>query len=205
MSLYTLKPRFQRALGGVEGQLVAWGVPADGLTASAVGAAGLAAALHTLGWDARWPGLWLVPVLALARLTLNALDGQVARLSGTARPWGLVLNEVGDRAADLVFLAPLALVGPVSPRLGLAALCLMLLSSLVGLLGAVLGAGRLTLGAFAKADRMVALAVLYGLALALDAAWPLTALFVLVLVGSLVTLAQRLAWLRAACRVEEGR
>lgn len=196
MSLYTLKPRFQTALGGVETRLVERGVKADWLTLGAVGVAATAATLHSLGWEAQRPALWLIPPLAVVRLALNALDGQVARRSGTARPWGTVLNEVGDRLGDLLFLVPLALVGPVDARLGLLALCLMLLTSLVGVLAASLGASRLTSGVLAKADRMVALAVLYALALALGATWPLTALFWLILVGSLVTLIQRLARLR---------
>lgn len=196
MSLYTLKPRFQTVLSGIEIYLVERGVRADWLTASAVAAAATAAILHSLGWGDQWSALWLIPPLALLRLTLNALDGQVARRSGSARPWGAALNELGDRLGDLLFLAPLALVGPVDPRLGLAALCAMLLTSLTGVLAASLGAPRLTTGVFAKADRMVALALLYTLALALAASWPLTLLFWLILVGSMITLAQRIARLR---------
>ena len=47
---------------------------------------------------------------------------------------------------DESFLVPLALVGPVDARLGLLALCLLLLTSLVGVLAASLGAPRLTSG-----------------------------------------------------------
>jgi CDP-diacylglycerol---glycerol-3-phosphate 3-phosphatidyltransferase len=204
MSLYSAKPRFQVALRGVEVQLVAWGVHADWLTGAAVGVAAAAAGLHMVGWEHEWAALWAVPVLALVRLALNALDGQVARRAGTARPWGAVLNEMGDRLADLFFLAPLALVGPVDARLGLAALTLMLLSSLIGVLGQAVVGTRLTVGVFAKADRMVALALLYGLALTLNASWPLTALFWLIVVGSTLSLAQRLTRLHVLShRAEE--
>lgn len=198
MGIYIVKPRFQQALHGVEDLLVARRVKADWLTAAAVAAAALAAIIHLTGWAQHAPALWLIPPLALIRLALNALDGQVARRTGTARPWGAVLNEMGDRAADVLFLAPIALVGGVPAALGLAALCAMLLSSLSGVLAASLGLGRLTLGVFAKADRMLALAALYPLALIAGASWPLVVLFCAILVGSLVTLAQRLAWLRRA-------
>ena len=205
MGIYMLKPRFQRALGGVEERLIAWRVPADWLTGAAVAASALAASIHVAGWAAHSPALWLIPPLALVRLSLNALDGQVARRTGTARPWGAVLNELGDRLADVLFLAPLALVGGVPFALALAAVCAMLLASLSGVLAASLGLGRLTLGVFAKADRMIALAGLYAVALAVGAGWPLTVLFWAVLVGGLVTLGQRLAWLRRAtsCHCEE--
>ncbi|MFN8499264.1 MAG: CDP-alcohol phosphatidyltransferase family protein [Anaerolineae bacterium] len=198
MGIYIAKPRFQAALRGVEDLLVARHVKADWLTAAAVGAAALAAIIHLTGWAGQALALWLIPPLALIRLGLNALDGQVARRTGTARPWGAVLNEMGDRAADVLFLAPIALVGGVPAAIGLTALCAMLLSSLCGVLAASLGLGRLTLGVFAKADRMLALAALYPLALIAGASWPLLVLFWAILVGALVTLAQRLAWLRRA-------
>ncbi|MFN8483339.1 MAG: CDP-alcohol phosphatidyltransferase family protein [Anaerolineae bacterium] len=195
MGIYAIKPQFQKALGGIEDRLVAWHIKADWLTGVAVGAAALAAVIHLVGWPQHAAALWLIPPLALIRLSLNALDGQVARRSGTARPWGAVLNEMGDRLADVLFLAPIALVGGVPAALGLTALCAMLLGSLSGVLAASLGFGRLTLGVFAKADRMLALAALYVVALVLGASWPLAVLFWAILVGSLVTLAQRLAWL----------
>ncbi|MFN8473788.1 MAG: CDP-alcohol phosphatidyltransferase family protein [Anaerolineae bacterium] len=195
MGIYVIKPQFQRVLHGIEVQLVAWHIKADWLTGAAVGAGALAAIIHLTGWAQNSPALWLIPPLALIRLSLNALDGQVARRSGTARPWGAVLNEMGDRLADVLFLVPIALVGGIPAALGLTALCAMLLSSLSGVLAASLGFPRLTLGVFAKADRMLALAGLYALALIVGASWPLVVLFWAILIGSLVTLAQRLAWL----------
>ncbi len=198
MGIYVIKPQFQRVLHGIETQLIAWHVKADWLTGAAVGAGVLAAAIHATGWTQGSPALWLIPPLALVRLSLNALDGQVARHTGTARPWGAVLNEMGDRLADVLFLAPLALVGGIPAALGLTALCAMLLASLSGVLAASLGFPRLTLGVFAKADRMIALAGLYTLALIVGGSWPLVILFWALLVGSLATLAQRLAWLRRA-------
>ena len=43
------------------------------------------------------------------------LDGAVARARGLRRPWGFVVNEIGDRTADLLNCAGLAVV---AARLG---------------------------------------------------------------------------------------
>ena len=42
------------------------------------------------------------------RLAGANLDGAVARARGVSRPWGFVVNELGDRTADLLAFAGLA-------------------------------------------------------------------------------------------------
>jgi CDP-diacylglycerol---glycerol-3-phosphate 3-phosphatidyltransferase len=42
------------------------------------------------------------------RLAGANLDGAVARARGVSRPWGFVVNEIGDRASDLLTFAGLA-------------------------------------------------------------------------------------------------
>ncbi|MEO8828960.1 CDP-alcohol phosphatidyltransferase family protein [Lapillicoccus sp.] len=55
-----------------------------------------------------WQGWWLPTlVLLAARLAGANLDGAVARARGVSRPWGFVLNEVGDRTSDLLMYAGL--------------------------------------------------------------------------------------------------
>src|SRR5205823_6487632 len=93
--LYAIKPRLQQVLDGPAELLVRRGIHPDVVTYSGV-------ACGVLGGTALLAGaLWLVPLLALARLTFNALDGMVAVRSGLARPWGKVLNEFCDRLADV--------------------------------------------------------------------------------------------------------
>src|SRR3954453_6786332 len=131
MGIYSIKPRFQLALGGVENVLVERHVHPDYITFGAV-------ALSIVGglalYGSRWaPWLLLVvPPVVLGRIALNALDGLVARRSGLARPWGEVLNEVCDRASDLALFAGVSLAPGSEPRLGFAAIILMLLASYVG-------------------------------------------------------------------------
>ena len=100
--LYALKPWFTRLLTPVVDAAVAWRVSPDVFTAAGVMAAGGAAASVALGC---WPLAALFMVLRLAGANL---DGAVARAAGRSRPWGFVVNEVGDRASDFIAFAGLA-------------------------------------------------------------------------------------------------
>jgi CDP-diacylglycerol--glycerol-3-phosphate 3-phosphatidyltransferase len=100
--LYALNPWFTSRLTPIVNVAVARQVSPDVFTASGVLAAGAAAVAVALGC---WPLAALFLVLRLAGATL---DGAVARAAGVSRPWGFVLNEVGDRAADLLTFAGLA-------------------------------------------------------------------------------------------------
>jgi CDP-diacylglycerol--glycerol-3-phosphate 3-phosphatidyltransferase len=188
--LYALKPTFQRSLAGVEGWLVARRVHPDVLTAAALGLSLIGGILLYAASAAPWL-LLLVPVLALGRLALNALDGLVARRTGQARPWGEVLNELGDRLADVALLGGLALAPASDGRLGAVALVIVLLTSYLGLLGKAAGAAREYGGVMGKADRMLLLALAAPLAAVAGRPDWLNAYLAVVLAGALVTLLQR--------------
>ena len=81
---------------------VARQVSPDVFTAAGVVAAGAAGVAVALGC---WPLAALFMVLRLAGANL---DGAVARARGVSRPWGFVVNEIGDRTADLLAFAGLA-------------------------------------------------------------------------------------------------
>jgi len=100
--LYALKPWFTRVLTPIVDAAVARRVSPDVFTAAGVIAAGGAAA--SVAWGC-WP---LAALLMVLRLAGANLDGAVARAAGRSRPWGFVINEVGDRAADPLAFAGLA-------------------------------------------------------------------------------------------------
>jgi len=190
MGLYRYKPRFRRALGGVAAWLVGRGVHPDTLT-------GLAVAVSLLGGlalllSSRSPGLLLlVPPLALLRIALNALDGLVASEVGLAPPWGAVLNELGDRLSDVALFGGLALARPQLAPLGAAALLATLLASHLGVLSQAAGGPRQYGGVLGKADRVLLLALAAPAAVVLGAR-VLDALLAVLLLGAVVTAAQRL-------------
>jgi len=193
--LYAIKPRFVRSLGGIEDRLVRRGVSADRLSYTAVAVSVLAGVALGAGYTVhhRW---WLaVGPLVLLRLALNALDGSVARRTGTARPFGKVVNEISDRLSDTFLIAPLVLFIP--PLLVVVVLITTFITSACGALGNVVGTGRLTKGPMGKADRCLVLSIaaviagLTGVAVA-----PFFLALVLVAIGGAITILGRLRALR---------
>ena len=100
--LYALKPWFTRRLTPILDTAVAHHVSPDVFTAAGVAAAGAAGVAIAFGC---WP---LAALFLVLRLAGANLDGAVARARGVSRPWGFVLNEIGDRTSDMLAFAGLA-------------------------------------------------------------------------------------------------
>jgi phosphatidylglycerophosphate synthase len=194
--LYALKPWYTRRLTPIVNIAVARRISPDVFTAIGVMAALLAGVVVALGW-------WPLAVLFLAlRLAGANLDGAVARARGVSRPWGFVVNEVGDRASDLLTFAGLAVWAARQRGPGLHFLSWPVIFVLVAALAATLptfaslaaagaGASRRNGGPLGKTERC--------LFVVLAAAFPviLPVVCTQLVNGSLITTALRL---RAARR-----
>ncbi|MEU1676544.1 CDP-alcohol phosphatidyltransferase family protein [Streptomyces roseifaciens] len=179
--LYALKPWYAARLGGLRAALARRGVSPDTLTAAGVlCAAGAGAALALLPAPAAAAP---VALLLAARLAFANLDGALARDTGRTTRRGSVLNELGDRAADLLVLAGFLTLAP--PWLVATAALASTLPSWVSLAGAAAGAERLNGGPVGKTERCL-LAVV-----AAATGWAVPVLAV-VAVGSALTAALRL-------------
>jgi CDP-diacylglycerol---glycerol-3-phosphate 3-phosphatidyltransferase len=188
--LYSLKPWYARRLAPVRRRLVAANVPPAAITlAGVVFGAGAGAVLAVLR-----PGPAAgaaVAALLAARLACANLDGTVARDRGRATPFGAVLNEVGDRAAELAVLAGCLALAPAG--LVLTAALAATLPSWVALAGAAAGLGRVQGGPVGKTERclLLALIAVFG--------WPAVLLWVLA-AGSALTAVVRGARLARIAR-----
>ncbi|MFJ1722963.1 MULTISPECIES: CDP-alcohol phosphatidyltransferase family protein [unclassified Streptomyces] len=183
--LYALKPWYADRLSGVRASLVRHEVSPDTLTAAGVAAAAGAAA--ALAWLPAGPAAALpVALLLAARLAFANLDGALARDTGRTTRRGAVLNELGDRVADLVVLAGFLALAPLwlVAVAGLAAT----LPSWVSLAGAAAGAARRNGGPVGKTERCLLVVV------AAASGWAVPVLTVIA-AGSLLTAALRLAGL----------
>ncbi|MEH3032523.1 MAG: CDP-alcohol phosphatidyltransferase family protein [Aeromicrobium erythreum] len=199
--LYALKPWYSRRLQLFTDAAVRRGLSPDVFTAVGVLFAVVAALVI-------WQGWWWVALPALAlRLAGANLDGAVARARGVSRPWGFVLNELGDRASDLLMFAGLAALAArhqgswqhVDVLLVLVAALAATLPTFASLSAAGAGATRLNGGPFGKTERCLVAVV----ATALPGLMPWWA--GLVVVGSLLTAGVRLAAThRALTRAEPG-
>lgn len=187
--LYALKPWYTRRLDGVVRWAVDRNVSPDVFTWLGVVSAALAAVAIAVG---AWP---VVLLLLAGRLAGANLDGAVARARGVSRPWGFVVNELGDRAGDLLMFAGLAvLLGRLQGGAGLVfvlvAAVVATLPTFVSLAGAGAGASRINGGPFGKTERCLVVVVL-------TAAPGLSPILLPVMIGlSLVTAATRLRELR---------
>ena len=154
MDLYASKGRFVAGLTPVVGWLAARGVSPDAVTVAAVPIAALAA-VALLASPSVPLALVAVPVLAALRLLCNLLDGALARRTGRSHPRGELLNEVGDRAADVLFLAPVAWLPGASRELVLVGVLGAVLASFVGVVAKAAGGTRIYRGVLSKPGRMV--------------------------------------------------
>jgi phosphatidylglycerophosphate synthase len=124
-------------------------------------------------------------------MLLNVADGQVARRTKRTSRTGAVWNEFSDRLADICLFGGAALAAPAGLALGLATLAAVGLVSYVGILPQTLGLARQYGGVSAKIPRQIALM----LAVAGQGIWGgpwLRAGLILIALGALVTVAQRL-------------
>jgi len=186
-SLYSLKYWYTRRLGVIIQASVRRGISPDVWTAIGVIAAALGCGALVMGW-------WLLAfILLAARLGGANLDGAVARARGVSRPFGFVLNEIGDRVSDLFIMA--GLVGlalrtgssTTTVYLTLIALAAATLPTFISLAAAGAGATRLNGGPFGKTERCLAAVVAAALPQYLVIiAW-------VIIMGSAVTACVRLA------------
>lgn len=108
----------------------------------------------------RW--LWLViPAAACvyARLWLNMLDGMVALEAGKASRRGELVNDLPDRASDVLIFVGVAHSGWCAAAGGYWAAIAALAVAYVGLFGQALGVGRQFGGVMSKPWRMAAVHV----------------------------------------------
>ncbi len=154
--MYATKAGVVARLDPVINWLIARGVSADVLTLAAVPVAVLGG-LCLLASPAVTGLLLVVPFLAAARLVLNLLDGAVARRTGQSHPRGELYNEVGDRLADVAFLAPVAVLPGASPVIVLGGVMVAVLASYAGVTAKAAGGERIYRGILAKPERMALL------------------------------------------------
>lgn len=189
MDLYRSKAAFQRMLEPVVAGLAARGASPDAVTMAAV-PVGLSAGVCLLVSPAVPVALLAVPILAALRLVLNLLDGALARHTGRIHPRGEFLNEVGDRLADIAFLAPVAFLPGADRGLVLFGVLAAVLSSFVSVATRAAGGARSYRGLLSKPGRMVVLGAFAIAAFALGPeAWGVFG--PVLLVGASLTLIER--------------
>ncbi len=160
MTLYDLKPAFQRLLRPAARRLDAYGVSANAVTlAAAAISVGLGLLLWHFGADRQ--GLFaILPVWLLLRMALNAIDGMLARDFGHQSRLGAYLNELADVVSDAALILPFAIIAPFSPSMVVLVVLLAALTEFAGVMGPMVGADRRYDGPLGKSDRALVLGIL---------------------------------------------
>lgn len=182
VSIYDLKPGFQKLLRPLCSALAKAGVSANQVTvASAVlsGLLGLGVALYP---EARWP-LLLITAGLFVRMALNAIDGMLAREHNMQSALGGMLNELGDVVSDAALYLPFAFIPGVSGIGVVVVTVLAIVSEMAGVVAVQIGGSRRYEGPMGKSDRAFVfglIALLLGLGVS-AVWWVSAALWVLVL------------------------
>jgi CDP-diacylglycerol--glycerol-3-phosphate 3-phosphatidyltransferase len=155
--LYALKPWYADRLTGIRHGLAARGVTPSAVTAAGVGFGALAGLVLATVRSPLVAALLVAALLAL-RLAAANLDGALARETNTSTRWGAVVNELGDRGAELAVLVGCFALAP--PWLVLLAMLAASAPSWVALSGAAAGAARINGGPMGKTERCLLLVVL---------------------------------------------
>jgi CDP-diacylglycerol---glycerol-3-phosphate 3-phosphatidyltransferase len=188
--LYSFKSWYAGRLAPVRRSLAAANVSPTAITMTGIAfGAGAGAALALLR-----PGPAAgaaAAVLLAARLACANLDGGVARDQARTTRFGSVLNEAGDRAAELAALAGCLALAPAA--VVVTAALAATLPSWVALAGAAAGLGRIQGGPVGKTERCLLLVLLAAIG------FPVVFLWILA-VGSALTALVRLARLASAAR-----
>ena len=101
--------------------------------------------------------LLIAGILVFVAAVFDALDGIVARMTGTASKRGDLIDHTLDRVADILILGGISLGPIVEERVGVVALLGVLLLSYMGTQAQAVGAGRVYEGVLGRADRLVIL------------------------------------------------
>lgn len=152
MSIYELKPKFQKLLRPLVKRLYNVGITANQVTLTACILSILLGVLLTKFADIS-ALFFLLPIWMFLRMALNAIDGMLAREFNQKTPLGGYLNEATDVISDTALYLPFAFVAPFGWGVILLVIFLAFMSEFLGALGQVHGSGRRYDGPMGKSDR----------------------------------------------------
>lgn len=145
--------------------------------------------------------LMLIIILLFLRIALNALDGMIAKETGRARPEGELLNELLDRASDVVIILGLGFSPLTHIQIACITIPMVLISSYTGILGKALIKKRQYGGIMGKADRTILLMIFCLVQLVMPNTKSVNLFLfdyalILILIGAVITTFQRIAAIR---------
>ncbi|NNL13657.1 MAG: CDP-alcohol phosphatidyltransferase family protein [Acidimicrobiia bacterium] len=140
------------------------GIRPNHLTTLAIGVSALAGGAVLAG--SKTPEiLFVIPILYVVRMALNAMDGLLAREHAMTSRTGAMLNEIGDVVSDAIAYLPFAVVAPDAAWLVVTVVVIGLIGEVAALAASDDGRRRND-GPLGKSDRALAFGALAVLAAA---------------------------------------
>ncbi len=161
ISVYNIKPKFQKLLKPILTLLHKQGITANQITISSI----LLSFIIGVGFwfaDINIVLFLILPIGLFIRMALNALDGMMARTYNQQSKKGEILNEIGDIVSDLFVFFPLLKFERDIFYLIAVFICLSIINEFAGILGKVVSNERRYEGPMGKSDRALLLGI-YGI------------------------------------------
>ena len=152
MSIYSLKPAFQRMLRPLVTTLYNKRITANQVTVLACVLSIILGGILCLFYE-NYQIFLLLPLWLFLRMALNAIDGMLAREFNQQSKLGAYLNEITDVISDAFLYIPFAFVAPIFTLQIALFIWLASLTEFCGILGQIQGNGRRYDGPFGKSDR----------------------------------------------------
>ena len=161
ISVYKIKPAFQKLLTPILQALHKGGITANQITLSSLILSLIIGVLFWFATDYRIFFLAL-PIGLFIRMALNALDGMMARTYNQQSKKGEILNELGDVVSDLFIFFPLLRFETEHLYWVALFICLSVVNEFAGILGKAVSGDRRYDGPMGKSDRAFVMGI-YGL------------------------------------------
>lgn len=152
ISIYKLKPKFQKLLMPLLKLLYNFGISPNFLTVFTILFSFFIGYLLFLGIDNKIYFLF-VSIGLLFRMMLNALDGMMATTYNLKSKEGEVLNEIGDVLSDIAIYFPFIYFNSLSIELIIIFISLSVINEFCGLLAKSISGIRRYDGPMGKSDR----------------------------------------------------
>lgn len=161
ISVYKLKPKFQKLLEPVLHSLNRLNITANQITISSII---LSMVVAVLFWFSDlYQYLFLaLPIGLFMRMALNALDGMMAKTFNQQSRLGEILNEIGDVVSDVMIFFPLLKFEHEHELLIVVFIFLSIINEFSGVLGKAVSGVRRYEGPMGKSDRALFMGI-YGL------------------------------------------
>ncbi|MCP8616285.1 CDP-alcohol phosphatidyltransferase family protein [Salirhabdus salicampi] len=152
ISIYQLKPSFQKILRPLTNKLATNGMTANQVTLFTMIMSIITGLLLYLFNEHIWIYFY-IPIFLFIRMALNAIDGMLAKEHNMKSPLGNMLNELGDVISDSAIYLAFIVVTGFQPFVIVLVVLASIISEMAGVLGKSIGASRRYDGPMGKSDR----------------------------------------------------